>query len=96
VIPDYSRHPVQFLYRRGIPVVISQDNSWILHTRGLSSEFVKIWFAHPNFKFSDILSLIEQGFRGSFLNKIERSAHSHKPRTEAEMKDARQIFDQAA
>jgi adenosine deaminase len=95
IIPDYARHPVQFLYRKGVPVAVSQDNSWILHTRGLSAEFVRIWFAH-NFKFSDILSLIEQGFRGSFLNASKEIIPHHQVSERPEIRDERKFFEQAA
>jgi adenosine deaminase len=93
VIPDRSRQPVQFFHRRGLAVAVSQDNSWILHTGGLSSEFARVWLAHPNFKFSDVLRVVENGHNGSFLNRSYVTPALKRVNPDA---GSQQIFDQAA
>lgn len=67
-ITSYSRHPIQYFWRKlSDLLVVSSDDPHILHTIGLRGEFAKIWLAHPNFKFGELLQIIDNGFRHSFL-----------------------------
>lgn len=72
-IPGYQDHPVVRFYRELGNVSINTDDSWILHTRGLSGEFMKVWLANPELTFSDIQRIIENGFRASFIDKEKKT-----------------------
>lgn len=61
-----NRHPVQWLWEEGVPLVISTDDEGVLRTN-LSEQYVLLAHRYPSFSYQDIKKLVYNSITYSFL-----------------------------
>lgn len=63
-----NRHPVQWLWEAGVPLVISTDDEGVLRTN-LSEQYVLLAHRYPSFSYKDIKKLVYNSITYSFLKE---------------------------
>ncbi len=61
-----DRHPVQWLWEEGVPLVISTDDEGVLRTN-LTEQYVLLAHRYPSFSYQDIKKLVYNSITYSFL-----------------------------
>jgi adenosine deaminase len=67
---DEKKHPIDRLYRKGVPVTINSDDPFIQDT-DLTEDYIKA-SSYFNFSFQDFVKLNMNAIKGSFLTSKEK------------------------
>lgn len=69
-LPSARQHPARALFEAGVPLVIGSDDPGIFSVE-LLDEYA-LFHDHLGFSFDDLIELVENSFRGSFLPDIDK------------------------